>query len=574
MKKSLLPIALLAIPAFAQAQTATDAFSISHSDLKGTARFMSMGGAFGALGGDLSTLSQNPAGIGVYRSSELGFTLDLDCQSATATSQGLGQTVNQTKFLLNNIGGVATLRLGNSAIRNLNFGFTYNKGASFNRRYAGVVPSLSNSITNYMAGVANAHQLTVGDVEATAAFDPYNPNDGLYEAPWLCILGYDSYFISPTGSGDDTRWHGLWREGTAGGGSFNVNESGGIDEYNIALGGNVSDVFFWGMNFDIVNVNYTRNMLWSESLKDALVDDDGSYITSDADLTLHNYYNLNGTGFNYQLGFIIKPIQELRLGFAFHTPTWYNLTENFYAETQANYASMRGGKVSAATNNGQMAYNNFSLRTPWKLTASIAGVIGGRFILSADYEWVPYHSMHMSAPSAYGYSGGWDDWDDWDYGYDWDPWYAPSADTKNSPRASRSYYYDPYSDVNQDIKDYYTSTNTLRLGAELRVTSQFSVRAGYSFVSSPVKERVRDGQVMVATGLNPSYQLDNTTNYATCGLGYRINKFYVDLAYVYKHQSARFHAYTSDPENPSIPSPTSSLSLNNSQIVLSCGLRF
>ncbi len=49
---------------------------------------MGMGGAFGALGGDLSTLSQNPAGIGVYRSNELGFTLDLDVQKSTSDARG------------------------------------------------------------------------------------------------------------------------------------------------------------------------------------------------------------------------------------------------------------------------------------------------------------------------------------------------------------------------------------------------------------------------------------------------------------------------------------------------------
>ena len=47
------------------AQSAIDAYRFSQPDLRGTARFMGMGGAFGALGGDLSTLSQNPAGIGV-----------------------------------------------------------------------------------------------------------------------------------------------------------------------------------------------------------------------------------------------------------------------------------------------------------------------------------------------------------------------------------------------------------------------------------------------------------------------------------------------------------------------------
>ena len=52
----------------AYGQGAIDAYRISQPDMKGTARFMGMGGAFSALGGDLSTLSQNPAGIGIYLS--------------------------------------------------------------------------------------------------------------------------------------------------------------------------------------------------------------------------------------------------------------------------------------------------------------------------------------------------------------------------------------------------------------------------------------------------------------------------------------------------------------------------
>ena len=89
------------VPSTMSAQSATDAYQVSQYDLKGTARFMSMAGAFGALGGDLSTLSQNPAGIGVYRSNELGFTLNLDAQQSTAKSMGVSNTDNQTKFYLN-----------------------------------------------------------------------------------------------------------------------------------------------------------------------------------------------------------------------------------------------------------------------------------------------------------------------------------------------------------------------------------------------------------------------------------------------------------------------------------------
>ena len=108
------------------AQSPIDAYTMSQNDLIGTARFMSMGGAFGALGADLSTLSQNPAGIGVYRSSDVGFTLNLDCQSASADYRGSRASQNQTKFLLNNIGAVGTWRLNLKAMPNINFGFTYN----------------------------------------------------------------------------------------------------------------------------------------------------------------------------------------------------------------------------------------------------------------------------------------------------------------------------------------------------------------------------------------------------------------------------------------------------------------
>ena len=67
MKKVLIPAIIAAAPALALAQSTVDAYTLSQSDLRGTARFMSMGGAFTALGGDLSTLNQNPAGVGISR---------------------------------------------------------------------------------------------------------------------------------------------------------------------------------------------------------------------------------------------------------------------------------------------------------------------------------------------------------------------------------------------------------------------------------------------------------------------------------------------------------------------------
>lgn len=560
-KKNLLVLSSLALAGPALAQSAMDGYNLAQPDMKGTARFMSMGGAFGALGGDLSTLSQNPAGIGVYRNGDVGFTLNLDCQSATSESQGIKFKDTQTKFLLNNIGAVLTMRLQNEMFPNVNFGFSYNKGASFNRKYSGQIPRLNNSMSNYVAGIANSYGLQAPDVTGDDAYST--------DVPWLPILAYQSYLIEPSGEGDKTQWFGQWGDGTTGTGSFNMEEKGSLDEYNIAIGGNIANVLYWGMNFDITNINYTLNSRWGETLDNAYLSDDHGSYRGDAMWDLTNYYHVNGTGFNYQLGLILKPIQELRIGFAFHTPTWYSLTESYGGSVYYQYDDETPGIRD--TNKNNLAYNDVNFRTPWKLIGSIAGVIGGRFIISADYEWQAYNKMKYSAPGSYG-GGGWG----WDYDDDYWPYYSAPKQPATRSFADAN---DAFADVNSDIEYYYQSTNTLRLGAEYRVTPAFSLRAGYSFVSSPVKESVRDDRAVIySAGTRPSYRFDDKTNYITCGFGYRYQQFYLDMAYVYKNMKSTYHAYSPDVNDNTgeiySRSPQSSLSFNNSQIILTAGFRF
>lgn len=496
-----------------------------------------MAGSFGALGGDLSTLSQNPGGIGVYRTSELGFTMDLDLQNANAKALGSSISQDQTKFLLNNIGGVATFRLNSSSVPNINVGFTYNKAVSFNRAYNGSIPTLHNSMSNYIAGVTNSYGPSIEMMQSSQYYSPYADSS----VPWISILGYDSYLISPVGDANTPQWVGQWGNDTYGSGRFAAVEKGSVDEYNIAIGGNISNVVYWGMDFGIFDFNYTAESRWTEALDNAWVSNPNDEIVkSRSDWNLYNYYHLSGSGFNYKLGFIVKPIQELRIGFAFHTPTWYSFDQTYYGEV--NYAYDNGIKPNyASTNDGYDGYDSFNFRTPWHLIFSAAGVIGNDLILSANYEWEPTHAIHFSDP--YGYTS-----------FDND---------------------DPFYYTNMDAKDYFRSTNIFSIGAEYRVTPQFSVRAGYRYVSSPTKSEVAENKLEVYTaGTRPQYELTDATNYVTAGLGYRYKKFYADLAYVYKHQKGSFHAYSPDPSSPDVPSPQADMTFNNSQIVLSLGFKF
>ncbi len=575
MKKIITSLSLLALPCmFADAQSVPSAYSISQQDLRGTARFMSMAGAFGALGGDLSTLGQNPGGIGIYRSNEIGFTVGLDMIGSKATSGGFSNTENMTRFNLNNIGGVFTMKLPGSVMPNLNFGFTYNKGASFNRRYKGLIPNLQTSMSNYIAGISNAYDLNEADVSYGDNYDPYNPPVGTRTVPWLAVLGYYGFLTTPEVRSDEsTDWYGQFGDGTSGVGAFDVEERGSVDEYNIALGGNINNVVFWGMDFDITSLDYRISSVWSESLDNAYVYNPNTERVGrmQADWSLYDNYRLNGTGFSYRLGVIVKPIQELRLGLAFHTPTYYNLNETYY-DTHLDYDYPFPTKDNSTwANDGYSAGNSFNFSTPWRVIASMAGVIGNKLIVSADYEWNGYKHMKYSEADNYGY---YDPWYDWDNPWEWGDWYGAPSRSRADNGSPRADYMNANDFANSIIKKVYRDTHTFRIGAEFRVLPSFSVRAGYSYTTSPVTTEVKDYRVDVpGTGIMSNYSLDNQTQHVTCGVGYKHKGFYLDLAYVYKYTSSEYFPFSPDISDPA-SAVRSKLEFNKSSIALSMGYKF
>lgn len=297
-------------------------------------------------------------------------------------------------------------------------------------------------------------------------------------------MGYDALLVNPEGDADNPSWYGQFGDGTTGTGNFDVYEKGSVDEYNIAVGGNIMDIVYWGMDFDITSVDYRIQSIWGESLDNAYVfnPNTSSVGRYTSDFAIYDNYKLNGTGFNFKFGLIAKPIQELRIGFAFHTPTFYNLNETYYDNhVNMNYPfKMDYSQVWA--NDGYPAGNSFNFRTPWRLMASIAGVIGQRLILSADYEWAVTRVCATQRPTVTA-TMTWYDWDDpWS---DWGGWYGKPAG-KGQTRAS---YQSANDYANMKIKQIYKDTNTLRIGAEFRVVPSFSIRAGYAYTSSPVRQR-------------------------------------------------------------------------------------
>ena len=176
MKQHILTTAAIAALALgAQAQNAMDMLQVTQSQTRGTARFMSMGGAFTALGGDLSTTTQNPAGIGIFRHSEVGATLDINIQNAKAPDgQGGWNSANKTQAACNNFGYIGTARMGsNSVMKNFNWGITYNRLAQFDRTYHAYAPVTETSLSNYIASFTNG--IVGDDLNFGTEYDPYRP---------------------------------------------------------------------------------------------------------------------------------------------------------------------------------------------------------------------------------------------------------------------------------------------------------------------------------------------------------------------------------------------------------------
>lgn len=529
-------LAFLSLPAMAMGQGATDIYNMSRTELRGTARYMSMAGAFGALGGDISAIDLNPGGIGVYRSSDLCFTLDLDAQSAKTSEGSSSVSKSQTKFECNNVGYVGAYHFDTGSLRNVNWGLVYSRPVSFNRRYRGNFNSLKTSLSNYVANTTNAESWTTDELDDSEHYS-YNP---YYEsnAPWMSILAYNNFLINPTGS---SHFSGLFDDSSSATGTYEVIEEGYVDQFSFTFGGNFSNILYWGVALGVTHIDYNSTTYYGEVVSDASIavvedgSDTGETTEGTASYGVATDLKTFGDGYNFKAGVIIRPINELRIGVAVHTPTYYSLTDQTVTYTSGtftpNSTALESYSTSGATNDGYFDETDYRIRTPWKYILSVAAVIGSKGIISFDYECQDYSSIQYRTDNG---------------------------------------YRDP--DIKTDISNYYKAMSIFRIGGEYRITPGLSVRAGYSYQNSPVKHSAYSGDEIIYTvSTTPAYTFDKSTQYLTCGLGYRYDYFYADIAYVHKVKKGEYHAFTAYDDEPS---PTATLKSTSNRFALTMGIRF
>jgi hypothetical protein len=451
------------------------ALNFSHTDpVMGTARYSGMGGAMGALGADPTTMKDNPAGLGIYRSSDISLTPNVYIDNDNAVG-----------FNINNFGLIFNFRNSGRTKGYItsSFGIAYNRLKNFKRH----------------------SELGFRDYSQLYPISWWGSNGIVDDAIFLNLLDNDANSLFS--------------------GEFELidnqiiyTEEGSMGEWNFSYGANISNKVYLGASIGVVNLDYRLTASYNEW-------NDGNDMWG-----LINYYEADGSGVNFKFGTIVTPVDFIRIGFAFHTPTFLRINSDWLPDDiHHNYEYAVDNNNEKWNLDGE--FTKFKIQTPLKLQGSLGFILGKRAIIGLEYQFSNYKAMRTSGSNGL------------------------------------------YKNEKNFISDQMTSSHTAKVGTEIRIIDGLSARAGFAFVSSPVKD-------FTTAQLNEEYTEGNNfqtyplvqpknTFYYTAGLGYRGKIFYADLAYVHQVRKENFFEFI--PINVSDPVD---MSLTNNNIMATIGLRF
>ena len=372
MKRYLLPLFLL-LSAAAFSQTAPDVLKYSYLTPGGTARFLGAGSAFGALGAEFGTLSQNPAGLAMFRTSELMLTPSLRFSNTEATLAGNGNLpIDESKshFHFDNIGIVFNTTPRKSNWKTFNVGIGYNQLANYNRGIY-YIGNSEGSILNYWYSTTNSILRRAGSStddlnpfaeglawETEAIYDP-NPNDGILD--WTYdFIGNETAIVNH---------------------SQTLTQSGAMNEMVLSFAGNYNEKLMIGATVGVPFVRYRLSGDYRE--------EDNAGVVKDFDRLVYTEdLATDGIGVNLKFGVIYRLSQAVRLGASFHTPTWLSLTDEY--SNSLRYAFTNSNGSFDFTSDSPRGNFDYKLATPWRAAVSGAFIIKKAGFLSAEIEWVDY----------------------------------------------------------------------------------------------------------------------------------------------------------------------------------------
>lgn len=426
-KKIFLAVAMVAtaLPTFAQ--YAADAFLFSGATNSATARFNALGGSQTALGGDLSSLYGNPAGLGMFTKSEFNFTPSYNININETGFLGNNITQNSNHINLNNMGlvinsPIATTGSTTQGVLAFNFGIGYQKTNLFkNEMNLGGGVAFENGISDYLSESANNEKVLYADLNnvSKAGYDGY-----LFEDNGATLRDYN-----PLTTKDSKQ-------------QLRLNRKGNQSNFDVSMGVNVSNALYLGATIGFASINFRSNNDLTEQGITIVKDNLGVNRPYNYNAKFTNNYDTQGSGVNLKLGAIFKPVYEFRIGATIETPTWYSVTDVF---TQT--LNMRD--INNIPRNGQDVYNfDYTLSTPLKMSAGLSYFMGKRGFLTANINYIGHSDIRFRSNDA----------------------------------VTTSKVMGTLQDSYQDVENY-------NFGTEIKIVDNFSLRAGYTILGNPYRNR-------------------------------------------------------------------------------------
>lgn len=507
MKSSILVAVALLSASAATAQNYIDAMRFNRNDIMGSARSQAMGSAFGALGADLTAATINPAGMASYRATELGITMGVNANTTSTSLYGFGRDEDKISVPFNQIGAAFTFGLMRNDAKGIvssTFSIGYTRLADYNQSavYTDVL-GYNSLLDDFCASPSYIDMAR----DAGWVYDSFETEDGsvvdmihnIWEMPlangdldMAAREGYHNVSGELVGLVDYSRY---------------VKQRGYKGETTFAYAFNVSNRMYFGASVGIQSLYHHEKLTHHEQyFGNATLPDEMNEFKFRSEL------KQNGTGVNFKMGAIYRPVDMLRIGFALHSPTFFSISERY----SASITDAKDFNITVPSSYGDFEYN---YRSPGRMVVSLAGILGRYGILSFDYE----RSNHG----------------------------------KSKFKENDTYWSGTFDKVNDDMKAIFQKVNTFRIGAESRLMDMYYVRAGYKLTTSPLK------------GNATFYDYKNTA--FSCGLGLRYSNIFVDLGYVHSNVESEYNVFEQKIYEDTLPT---SLKQKNSNFVLTLGLRF
>jgi hypothetical protein len=462
------------------AQEPADALRYSWYTSSGTARQQSIGGAMASLGGDISATFVNPAGLGFYKTGDFVLSPGFNFLNNKATYLGRTEKDKKNNFSFGTsglvIGGGEPANSRRSRTHGGAFSIAINRTASFgsNLLYRGLNTQSSYS-QKFLEEIQNKNDK--------------NANSVAQNYPFGTSLAFNTYWIDTIAGGSANNFQFQTRAPIATGliQENIVKSTGGITELALGAGFNSNDKFYYGLSLGIPFLRYEKESIFSEA--DATTNPNNKFDFA----TISENLTTSGTGINLKLGVIFKPVEYVRLGLAFHTPTFYRLTDQYNATVITDTEGYQGrlNQQSGDFTGGDDAEFQYWHFTPYRVMISgsyvlreIEDVRKQKGFLTADIEYVNYKASSFTTD--------------------------PDGDDSQATQ-------DYLKSLNKAIDKAYKGTLNVKIGGELKFTT-LMVRLGGAYYGNPYKN--------IAGEKGHRFQL-------TGGLGYRNKGMFIDLAYVH-----------------------------------------